>query len=254
MTHLRPTQRPAAAMAPAAMALALATALSFSPAPLRADQTDSAVYDFSLRGIPVGTLSLSGAVRGQSYVTTGKLNSSGLVGVIRKVSYDAKARGTTDGASFVPSRYEERADTGKRQSEAVMDYEGGIPQIKLYNPPRKPKDHDLDPTTQGGTLDPLSAAYFVMRDIPKDSACTLSLDLFDGKRRSQVVLSDPEPGKDGITCSGEYRRVAGFSKDDMAEKTRFPFTLHYAEAGDGMLRIDRITMDSIYGQGMLKRR
>lgn len=232
----------------------LSASLFIGLAPAAADQTDSAVFDLTLRGIYAGTLSVSGAIEGDSYAASGVLKSGGLVGLVRKVRYDARARGTFAEGRFTPARYEEDADTGKRQSQSVMDYVAGVPQVKKYNPPREKKDGGVDPATQGGTVDPLTALYAALRDVPEDQACNLAVYMFDGKRRSQVALGQPRPNGSGMACPGEYRRLEGFSDKEMAEKSRFPFTMRLEPTGDGMMRVVEITMDTLYGKGRLKRR
>ncbi|MEI2807752.1 DUF3108 domain-containing protein [Albidovulum sp.] len=220
-----------------------------------ADQQDNAVFDLTLRGLYTGTLSVAGAIEGKSYAASGMLKSGGLVALVRKVRYDARARGSLSKGRFTPARYEEDADTGKRQSQSVMDYRAGVPQVKVYTPPKPPRPGDVDPATQGGTVDPLTAAYAALRDVAPAEACRLKLVLFDGRRRSQVVLADPKPASDGgLTCTGEYRRLEGFSAEEMADKSRFPFTLTYAPLPDGRLRVMEISMDTIYGKGRLTRR
>lgn len=220
-----------------------------------ADQTDSAVFDLTLRGIRTGTLSVSGAIDGKSYQASGVLKTGGIVALLKKVRYDARASGTVMNGRFVPSRYEEDADTGKRQSQSVMSYKAGVPQVKVYNPPKAPRPGDIDPATQGGTVDPLTAAFAALRDVAPQEACNLKLVMFDGRRRSQVVLANPKPAADGgLTCSGEYRRLEGFSAEEMAEKSRFPFTMTYAPLADGRMRVTEIAMDTIYGKGRLTRR
>lgn len=220
-----------------------------------AGQQDSAIFDLTLKGLHTGTLSVSGAIEGRSYAASGVLKSGGLVALVRKVRYDARARGTVVNGTFTPARYEEDADTGKRRSQSVMDYRGGVPQVKVYNPPKAPRPGDLDPATQGGTVDPLTAAYAALRDVAPEEACKLKLVMFDGRRRSQVVLTDPKPAAGGgLTCTGEYRRLEGFSAEEMAEKARFPFRMTYAPLPDGRLRVMEISMDTIYGKGRLTRR
>ncbi|WP_413868986.1 DUF3108 domain-containing protein [Albidovulum sp.] len=220
-----------------------------------ADQQDSAVFDLTLRGLYTGTLSVSGKIEGKSYAASGVLKSGGLVALVRKVRYDARARGSHSNGRFTPARYEEDADTGKRQSQSVMDYRAGVPQVKVYNPPKPPRPGDLDPATQGGTVDPLTAAYAALRDVAPEEACKVRLVMFDGRRRSQVVLADPKPAAGGgLTCTGEYRRLEGFSAEEMADKSRFPFSMTYAPLPDGRLRVTEIAMDTIYGKGRLTRR
>ena len=225
-----------------------------SPAPVRADQSDAAVFDISIRGISAATLSISGATKGKSYAASGVLKSSGILGMVKRIRYDAAVNGSLSKGRFTPSRYVEKADTGKRRSEAVMAYRQGVPQVKSYSPPRPPAKGDIDPASQGGTVDPLTALYAVLRDVPVAEACRLKVFLFDGRRRSQVVLSAPESGGDAIICQGEYRRLEGFSPEDMAEKSRFAFALTYAPADHGMVHVTEISMDTIYGKGRMIRR
>ncbi len=235
---------------PAAAALVLA----LGSTPVAANQKDSAIFDLHLRGLKAGTLSVSGAIDGSNYAASGKLQSSGLLAAIKKMSYDAKVSGSLSGGTYTPRSYQETADTGRRQSKSVMEYNAGVPQLKVYEPPRKAKDQDIDPATQGGTVDPMTAAYAALRDVPEAEACRLNLTLFDGKRRSQVQLSNPVMQGGRITCAGEYRRLEGFSDKDMAEKTRFPFRLIYNPAQNGVLRVGEVQMDTLYGKGVLKRR
>lgn len=232
------------------IALLLAATL-LAPLPARAEQ---AVYDLSIRGLTAGTLTFSGTAEGGRYSVKGRLESAGLVGMVRKLRYDAEVAGAERGKRFTPFRYAEVADTGKRQSEAVMEYRRGVPQVKVYSPPRPPGEGGIDPATQGGTVDPLTAMFAALRDTAPDAACNLRLTLFDGKRRSQITLAAPDPTSTGLTCAGEYRRLEGFSAEDMAEKTRFPFTLSLAPTAEGLLRVTEVTMDSLYGKARLKRR
>ncbi len=222
--------------------------------PALADQQDAAVFDISIRGVSAATLSISGAVNGKSYAASGVLKSSGILGMLKRIRYDASVSGTLTKGRFTPARYVEKANTGKRQSEAVMAYRRGVPQVKSYMPPRPPAKGDIDPATQGGTVDPLTALYAVLRDVPMAEACNLKVFLFDGRRRSQVVLRAPKAEGGTVTCKGEYRRLEGFSAKDMAEKSRFPFGLTYSSAGDGMVRVTEISLDTLYGKGRMIRR
>ncbi len=232
----------------------VAAVLACLSGPVFADQKDQMVFDVTLKGIRAGLLSISGAIEGGSYAASGTLKTTGIVGAIRKIRYDASSGGRVKGGNFTPARYSEKANTGKRQSESVMDYKRGVPQVKVYNPPRAPAAGDVDPASMGGTVDPLTALYAALRDVPQDQACKLKVAMFDGKRSSQVALSKPQT-KDGVvTCAGEYRRLKGFSAEDMAEKQRFAFRLTYAPAENGMLRVTEVSMDTLYGKGSLTRR
>lgn len=236
-------------------ALWLAATLAGTQAAPAAGVRTDAGFSVSIRGFTAARLELRGWADDQAYDVAGTLASAGLLGWVKHIRYDATARGRIAAAGPVPSRYTEKADTGKRQSQAVMAYRGGVPQVKSYDPPRPPRTEDIDPATQGGTVDPLTALYMVLRDLPAAQACNLRLTLFDGRRRSQVVLGPAATDDRGrIACDGEYRRLQGFTPEDMAEKSSFPFRLTYGDAGGGLVHVTEISMDTLYGKGRMIRR
>jgi hypothetical protein len=111
----------------------------------------------------------------------------------------------------------------------------------------------VDPATQGGTLDPMTALFALLRDVPRADVCRLDVPVFDGRRVSRVSTRGPKTEGDRIVCDGEYRRVEGFSERQMREKARFPFSITYAPAGD-RYRVERIAIDTLYGRATLDRR
>jgi hypothetical protein len=106
----------------------------------------------------------------------------------------------------------------------------------------------------GGTVDPLTALYATLRDVDKGTECQVSLKMFDGRRHSQITTSERQEAGEQVVCQGEYRRLAGFSAEDLAEKTRFPFSLIYSPTDDGRMRVTEVTMDSLFGKARLTRR
>lgn len=215
---------------------------------------EQARFSFVLRGITAGSLDWSGSGSpGGAYAVSGVLKTSGLAAMVKRVRYSATAKGTlTDEGVYVAGSYSEDADTGKRQSQSVMGWQKGVPTIQSYIPERQPRAYDVDPATQKGTVDPLTAMFATLRDVAPGEECRANLDLFDGRRASKLVLGSPQKTGDTVVCAGEYRRVAGFSPEDMAERTRFPFTLTYAPAGDRM-RVVEVAADTLYGKARLVR-
>lgn len=235
------------------MAATLGLGLAGGMAPAYA-QTDEATFNLVLKGFNAGTLTFSGVQKDKIYSVVGTLKSSGLAAMLRKVRYDAKANGRISKGRYTPSSYTENADTGKRQSQSVMAYVKGVPQVKSYSPPREPYKTDVDPSTMGGTVDPLTAMYATLRDVDAGEECKVSLAMFDGRRHSQIRTSSPKADGENVVCAGEYRRLAGFSEKEMAEKTRFAFTLTYAPVEGGQMRVIEVAMDTLYGKARLQRR
>lgn len=215
---------------------------------------DSGVFDITIRGLRAASLTFSGVQDGDRYSVAGKLQSAGLVSFVRKVSYVANATGAVSNGRFTPFSYAENADTGKRKSQSQIDYKRGVPLQIQYAPARDPRPGDVDPATMGGTVDPLTSLYATLRDVDKGQECKTSVKMFDGKRASQITLAKPTANGDTVVCAGEYRRLKGFSNKEMAEKTRFPFTLTYSPTPEGRMRVTLVALDTLYGKATMKRR
>ena len=225
--------------------------LSMTAAPMAmADGATNARFSVSIRGLTAGSLTIKGEENGKAYNASGVLQSGGLVGLVAKVKYTASSSGRVSGNNFSPSRYDEKADTGKRKSSASMTYKGGVPSVSDY----VAGPNVVKPSTQKGTVDPMTALYAAFRDVNKDEVCKLDVKMYDGKRRSQVKLATPRAEGDMIKCDGEYRRLAGFSPEDMAEKARFPFNLFYAKTADGRYRVEKVVTHTLYGNAVMKRK
>jgi hypothetical protein len=236
-----------------AVAVMAALALAAPGGAVRAEAP--VVFDLTIRGIEAATLSFTGTVEDGRYSVAGVLQSAGLVGVLRRIRYEGQSRGSVRGGRFTPAIYVENAETGRRSSVGEMRYRRGVPQVKAYDPPRPEGEAGLDPAAQGGTVDPLTAMFAVLRDVPQGQECNLALTLFDGERRSEVRVGAPAPGPEGVlTCPGEYRRLAGFSAEDMAERTRFPFALVVTPVAGGLARVTEVRMDTLFGRAVMTRR
>ena len=235
-------------------AAVLICAVLATAAPAYAAPKDKAVFDLSIRGIRAGQLAMNGAEANGRYSAAGRLASTGLVGRFVKVSYEASAKGSVKGGRYTPSLYTEKADTGTRVSNEVMKYKRGVPQPSAASAGEEKPPYAVSHSAQGGTVDPMTALYAALRDVPRDQVCALSVKMFDGTRRSQIKFSNATAAGDGFTCDGEYRRLKGFSPEDMAERTKFPFTVTYAPTASGEYQVQKISMTTLYGAAVLKRR
>jgi hypothetical protein len=236
------------------MPRALVLPLFFAASLAQADPvTDHHSFAVTLAGVRAATLTLSGTEDAGRYRVEGRIESDGVAAVVRRVRYVAQASGRVAATRYEPDRYSELFDTPRRQSQAELTYERGVPRITTYQPPLPPETEAVDPADQGGTVDPLTALYAGLRDTPLDQACGLSLQVFDGRRRSQVTLSNPVPQGERVLCTGEYRRISGFSDREMRERARFPFTATLAPIDANRLRVVEVRVETIFGRATLRR-
>lgn len=219
-------------------------------APLWAGQT---TYDLKIRGFHVGVMTLSAEARGESYALAGQIKNTGLLRVFRSFRYQGSAQGRLTAAGPRSLSYSENAHTGKRVAEVEMRFKSGLPQVLHMAPPPHPEAEVLEPASLGGTVDPLSGIYALLGDTTPEKACKLDVQLFDGQRLSRIVMQ-PAGSADGLPlCKGQYLRLKGYSPEEIARHTVFPFTMTYQGAGD-MLQVKHLKFKTDYGQAEILRR
>jgi len=60
--------------------------------------------------------------------------------------------------------------------------------------------------------------------------------------------------EDGPICRGRYERLKGFTAEEVARHRAFDFTLYYGASGPGgLLRVQRVVFQSLYGQSVIAR-
>lgn len=237
--------------------IALALAGMIASAPATAQTSETGNFDVLLGGVRAAVVSYAANTRGDQYAVTGKLATTGLLGAVVRASYEATARGRQTGpGQYRPSSFTEIRDSSREVSRAEMRFDSGRPSVKTYVPPRDADRHAVDPATQSGTVDPMTVIFATLRNQPRERVCDLALQVFDGKRRSEVTLINPsaETAAGEITCQGRYRRIAGWSPEKLAEKSRFGFEMTYDRQADGTYRVTRVTTDTTFGRAVLQRR
>ena len=209
-------------------------------------------FDVGMRGVRAAQLVLQGEVADGRYAVSGQVRGTGLVGAIVEIDFGADARGRA-GGRLRPAAAELRDDMGDERGRTRLEWSGGVPRVTQRTPPWERQPWDVSAEAQSGSVDPLTSMYDVLRTQPADAVCNRRIDMFDGRRASAILLAPARATADGLVCSGEYRRVAGFEPEDMAARTRFPFTLTYAVA-DGEARAIELRAATKYGDAVLRRR
>ena len=220
-----------------------------------AAQDYDANFTLSLRGITGGEIGLAGRQQGPAYSVAAEAKATGLVGSLLKYGYEARANGRYVSGRPVSQSYSELEDDDGERTQAEVAFRGTRPATVTFTPPRDPQDHDIEPTEQTGVIDPLSALYDVMRPTEPGRACNRRYELFDGRHVSRLTLGQPETGGDGtIRCAGEYRRIAGYSPERLAERPVVRLDILYAPTGSGAVAVTEVRSPTRFGDAVLRRR
>ncbi|WP_323766234.1 DUF3108 domain-containing protein [Marinovum sp.] len=208
-------------------------------------------FEVYFAGLKAGEVHFAMTQESGQYAATGEVRSSGLIAAIARFRYRAEARGRVTGETFTPTRYEESLDTGRRQSDKVIAYRGGVPVLEKSE---DPEDHWLDPARQGDALDPLTAFYELLRAREGEDLCQLDTAYFDGERRIRLTTAGASRATGRVTCTGRYIREGGFSRKALKEGRQFPFEVTYTPGAGGRWQVSRIDAKTLRGRVLLIRR
>jgi hypothetical protein len=185
------------------------------------------------------------------YSASSRISAAGIASVFADYFFDGKATGSVrrDGQP-VPAKFEAESRSPRSDRRTKIDFEDGTPVRVSVEPPRKSAP---DPASQGGTLDPVSAGFALLRDAPPDRLCNAAVDIFDGSRRSRLKLGPPVAEDGLIACKGTYARLEGEAHTLSAER-EFPFRVVFRENGAGLAELDRIETSTGFGKAVIARR
>lgn len=233
--------------------LAVAAAL-FATASSAFAENDSLTYAVYVYGFKIGVLRVELVQTPTRYAAAGRVTTTGLMAQIAKFNFDGKVKGYRQDTRYWPEEYSATITRKSEETTVRMAYNSRTPKVLEYSPERDPHDTDVDPAKQTGAVDLISGAYMILRDVPREQLCDKTIQMFDGRRRSQIRQDKPAITGDKARCAGAYQRLAGFSVSEMAEQSSFPFMLYYEMQKDGNYRLMSIETQSVVGSAKMVRR
>lgn len=193
-------------------------------------ESRKADFRVQLFGVPVGQMVLASNDNGSAYAAKGEFRTTGLVGLLARVRFTMSSHGRGSGVDLRPRAYEEDLDTGYRTSAAEVTFGASDRRI-----------------------DPLSAILSALLDRDAAEGCTFDGQTYDGERSMQVRIRPAAEEDDDLVCTGRITRLSGYTAEEMAEVTQFPFTIWYEREGDRLVTV-RANVDTIHGKVALVRR
>lgn len=212
----------------------------------------SGLFKLSIGGVKAGEVRIDGTTREGRYRIAASIGTAGVVRTFYKAGIDAEVEGAADEAGLAPQRFQSRSFDPDKTRNVEMRYADGAPAVAA-EPAYDPKPWELDPATQTGTLDPLSAALTAFAPRPAGELCDRTVRIFDARRLFAVSLeAESRPQRGVITCEAAYVRLGGF-KPKMLAKPPFPFRVEFVERTDGLWEIERAVGPTPVGQAVLAR-
>jgi len=227
--------------------LVLLTAFT-APVAMRAHEpaaSDQQHYVVRRLGVRLGTFTLASQRSGGTYGVRSRFTSTGAMALLAKVHFEMQATGRWTSAGLRPAWFLENVDTGRRQSTAHLDYANGVPRVTggrldADTPPLRP-EHQRD------TVDPATAIFRAVAPQAADDLCTLDQPIFDGARRTRLVLGPPRQRGAGFVCRGTLHREDGYSTQELARAKSFDLELSYEAGMDGRFHMSTAKVATVFG-------
>lgn len=218
-------------------------------------QAESATYDIYFKGLKAAELTYSRSDAEGYYAVNGGVRAAGVLGKLVKFRFGGDVTGRYGGdLGLMPKDYAARNINKSNESKVTIQFVNGSPVSVTREPERKKRPHDIDPAGISDVIDPISATVLLLSDRQPGRGCAVSLDIFDGVHQSRIEVSEGKIEDGKMNCRGEYVRVAGYPPDEMAEGTRFPFTLNLRENESGGLTVTGFYTATTFGVVKAERR
>ena len=227
------------------VALAVGFALAAGPA---AASGLSASYAVNVAGITVLDFTALLDFNEGAYAVETTARTRGLAAVFVSGRQVSRVNGAWRGVQPAPARY--RADGVWRGAvrHTELDYERGLPLVRVLDPPETDLRFPVPPEQQSDTIDPLSAFARLVRQVRDTGRCDGQVSVFEGRVRLEITVRtegiqhlDGGGGwsGDALRCAYESRTVAGFRRDqDSADAARLERgTAWIAAPAPGMLPV-----------------
>lgn len=210
-------------------------------------ETDRKSYRVSIAGFPVGTAQYDATLGDGRYQIQGFMGSTGFFGAFLASRYSGAVVGQVRSDGLRPERFRGRFEQSRKFAEVDVLYAGGAPTQVSRKPNRPRLPHEVAASEVGRALDPISALYVLLRDVPENQLCTQAFTVFEGSRTSRIRLQRAQTSDGSVVCNGEYRRIDGFTKTQMADRVTFPFQLNYAAGPNGAFVVQEFLATTFWG-------
>ncbi len=215
---------------------------------------NEARYIVSLRDIDIGELYMDIEFAENKYESALRFNTIGFAQSLFNSTIEANAKG--EGLSFeklTPTQFERIINDDGKKSRIWFNFSEEVIE-NLNSEPSRPAS--IDPKSQKGAIDPLTALTYLLRPISEENVCAFRVRLFDGYNSQILTVSEATKRRDGrLQCGGSIQFQHGYIPEQINALDNIIFTILYRpDRTEGAYIVDRLRGKSPYGDFQLLKR
>jgi hypothetical protein len=187
----------------------LALLIAGAPDAAAADKITLRFEVFGLMGLRVLSLRTQLEQQGDRYVVTAEYATAGIAGMVTNQATHAVARGRLTPGSAEPELFQNNTRHGRTDYQSRVEYR---PDGNIVGGVTPAPENPVPPEAMRGTVDNLTAYLRLERQLGVKKSCALSVPVFDGAHRYDLVFTggkketlEPEGGQEyageTITCN-----------------------------------------------------
>ncbi len=190
-----------------------------------------ASYVVDVAGITVLDFTASLDFAEGAYAVGTTARTRGVASVFIRGQQTSRVDGAWRSVQPAPTRYRADGVWSGAARHTELDYERGLPIVRVLDPPETELRFPVPPEQQSDTIDPLSAFARLVRQVRDTGRCDGQVSVFEGRVRLEITVHTEgiqhlDGGRGGwsgnaLRCPYESRAVAGFRRDqDSADAVR----------------------------------
>jgi hypothetical protein len=215
------------AIGPVVLAILLAITPAARAAAERPTYRMTTHYRVYWLGLPVFKGTVIGRNQGDRYALAFTSRSTGVLRIIQRSRIEASASGIVEPARYRALRFRLRANWERKRRSVDMRFAPNG-SLRLRVSPREPGKRKPVSHPLAAAFDPLTALLH-STTVPLDTpACSLTVPIFDGRRRFDVRLEhagtarlkrrvSPLLDRAAVKCRIHVRRIAGFTRKEIRD-------------------------------------
>ena len=207
----------------------------------------NAEYRIYVSGLLIGKVQLQLDLGDTNYRLSAHIAPAGFGHIASSAHVVATTIGRIEAHQLVPQRLDLSWIGDETVKSSFMTYKNGTPLefVSGYQPDgdQKPAEPVVISQVGPGTRDPFAALLLPLGDAPLQNACNGDIRVFDGRRLSQLALSDGSiiaaaehdyPARiAALACVVSLSPAGGYSKAALERSTEFPpLETHYGRIAD----------------------
>ncbi len=185
-------------------------------------------YTISMTGVSIGHIAWSVTIGEARYTTSANGKASGVLSVLVNGEGAVDTRGNIDDGRMAPRFFTSNITDDEGKSELRLSFDDGVAKDLIAQAQQRTDRVPVTDAHRHGVVDPLTAMLIPTgNDALASVNCNRALQIFDGRRRYDLVLSfkridkikvDRSYSGGALVCGVILQPIAGYRADSMLVK------------------------------------